>query len=92
MGKPVVEVIGIGAHPISGHIAAIIVSVGDTPAGEEALEAIHRHRQILVGVAGKGMDVIGQGAARRARRRVSAKDGHHLKAAHQRRIEPGPCT
>ena len=57
--EPVVEVIGIGPHPVRGHIAAIVVRVGDTPAGEEAVEAIDGDGDILVGMAGKGIDVIG---------------------------------
>jgi len=57
--EPIVEVIGIGAHAISRHIAAIIVIVTDAPAGEEAVEAIDGEGDILVGMTGKGIDVIG---------------------------------
>lgn len=49
-------------------------------AGEEAVEAIDRHRHILVGVAGKGVDVIGHGAARLARRRASAEDVQEIRS------------
>lgn len=59
-------------------------------AGEEAVEAIDRDRDILVGVAGEGIDVVGHGTARLARRRFSAEEGHCLKTAHQRRVEARP--